>query len=59
MNASIEGKDLVIRLPLLSSPRPSASGKTLVVATSSGNQTSTVQVAGKNVVIGANAYIAR
>lgn len=58
MNATIDSKtnELVIRIPL-QSPRPSASGKTLVVATSGGNQATTAQVNGKPITIGVNAYI--
>lgn len=56
MKVTIEGKELVIRIPMVE-PRPSASGKTLVVATSSGNVTTSAMVQGKPVVIGLNAYI--
>jgi hypothetical protein len=56
MTVTKEGNDLVIRI-LLQQPTPSASGKTLVVATSLGNQPTAVQVNGKPVVIGFNAYI--
>lgn len=59
MKVTIEGKDLVIRIPMQSPPQPSASGKTLVVASSRGNQKSDVTVDGKQVVIGLNAYIPR
>jgi len=38
-------------------PTPSASGKTLVVATTHGNQPTEVQVDGKPLVVGVNAYI--
>ena len=41
----------------LDSPRPSASGKTLVVASSRGNQSTDAQVDGKTVTVGVNAYI--
>jgi len=41
----------------LQDPTPSASGKTLVVATTHGNQPSTVTVNGKPVIVGVNAYI--
>jgi hypothetical protein len=58
MNATIEKNELVIRLPL-SAPRPSASGKTLVVATTGGNKPTSAMVDGKPVVIGVNAYIAK
>ena len=40
MDAKIEGTQLVIKLEL-QDPRPSGSGKTLVVASSRGNQTTT------------------
>ena len=51
----IDGK-LVIRLPL-QAPTPSASGKTLVVATTRGNLKTSVMIDGKPVTIGVNAYI--
>lgn len=56
MEATIENGFLVIRLPI-SPPRPSASGKTLVVATSGGNRATTATVDGKPVIIGVNAYV--
>lgn len=56
MTATIENGELVIRLQL-QSPAPSASGKTLVVASSHGNQPTAAMVDGKPVVIGVNAYI--
>jgi hypothetical protein len=57
LTASIEGEYLVIRLPLNLKPTPSASGKTLVVASSRGNKETDVQVQGKPVFLGVNAYI--
>lgn len=56
MEAKIEGKELVIRLPL-QEPTPSASGKTLVVASTHGNVVTTVTMDGKPITIGVNAYI--
>ena len=56
MKATITNNTLTIEIPL-EKPRPSASGKTLVVATSGGNITTTAQVNGKPVTIGLNAYI--
>jgi hypothetical protein len=56
LTATIEGNELVIRLPL-NPPRPSATGKTLVVATSSGNKATEAEVEGQKVVVGVNAYI--
>lgn len=38
LKATVEGQELVIRVPLNATPIPSASGKTLVVASSHGNQ---------------------
>jgi hypothetical protein len=58
MKVTVEKNELVIRIPL-TAPRPSASGKTLVVATSGGNQTTEAEVDGKRVVVGVNAYIPR
>jgi hypothetical protein len=57
MKARIEGTKLIVEMDLISPPRPSASGKTLVVATSSGNQATTAIIDGKPVVIGFNAYV--
>jgi hypothetical protein len=56
MTATITNNILTIEIPM-GTPRPSASGKTLVVATSGGNITTTAQVNGKPVTIGINAYI--
>lgn len=56
METTIENGKLVIRIPL-TAPRPSASGKTLVVASTNGNQTTSVMIDGKPVVVGLNAYI--
>lgn len=58
MIATIEKNELVVRIPL-TAPRPSASGKTLVVASSGGNKATAAVVDGKPVVIGLNAYIAK
>lgn len=46
-------------LPMNPSPMPSASGKTLVVATSHGNQQTDAVVNGQRIVVGVNAYIPR
>jgi hypothetical protein len=56
MIASIKDNTLHIAIPL-QAPRPSSTGKTLVVATSGGNVTTTATVDGKPVTIGLNAYI--
>ena len=57
MTAKVEGKNLVISVPMNKKPEASASGKTLVVASSHGNQQTSLQIDGKTVVIGVNAYI--
>lgn len=56
VQATIKDNILTISIPL-QAPRPSASGKTLVVASSGGNVTTTATVDGKPVTIGLNAYI--
>ena len=56
VTATIEGNELVIRLPMNNPPTRSATGKTMVVASSHGNQPTTVLVEGKPVVVGVNAY---
>jgi len=56
-SAKIEGNELVIRLTLNDKPERSASGKTLVVASSRGNKETDCVVAGKKVIVGVNAYI--
>ena len=55
--ASIEGDYLVIRVPMNPKPVRSASGKTLVVASSHGNKETEVLIEGKPVVVGVNAYV--
>lgn len=59
MKVSVESGELVIRLPLNKMPVPSTSGKTLVVATSRGNQRTEASVNGQPVIVGVNAYIER
>lgn len=55
MKATIENNELTIRIPL--SPARSASGKSLVIASTHGNQPTTVQYEGKTVILGVNAYV--
>jgi hypothetical protein len=50
-------KMLEILVPVNQTPAPSASGKTLVVASSHGNKATSVIVNGSPVVVGVNAYI--
>ena len=58
MEARIEGNKLVIEIDM-QAPQASASGKTLVVASSRGNRATAATVNGKPVVVGLNAYIQR
>ena len=51
-----EGDMLVIRIPIKTAT-PSASGKTLVVASTRGNQKTDVQIDGKDLYLGVNAYV--
>ncbi len=59
MKVEIKDGHLVITLPMNPTPVASASGKTLVVASTHGNQASTAVVNGQAVVVGVNAYIRR
>lgn len=52
----IENGMLIITIPL-QTPTPSASMKTLVVASTHGNKETNLLIDGKPVVIGVNAYI--
>ncbi len=51
-----DGDTLVIRLSI-TKPKPSASGKTLVVASTRGNQKTSLQIDGKELYLGVNAYV--
>jgi len=53
-----QAKTLTLILDL-EEPTPSASGKTLVVASTRGNARTDAQVSGKTLVVGVNAYIAK
>jgi len=56
MESRIEDGKLVIELPL-EKPRPSATGKTLLVASTRGVKRSTARFRGKTISIVANAFI--
>ena len=56
MTVDIKNGKLCIEIDL-EKPTPSASGKTLVVASTHGNTVTTAMVDGKPVTIGLNAYI--
>jgi hypothetical protein len=59
MKTEIKNGVLYIEINIQNPPAPSASGKTLVVASSHGNQPTTAIIDGKPVTIGLNAYIKR
>ena len=59
MKVTIENNELVIRIPVENPPRPSKSGKSLIVASSSGNVTTSCMVEGRPLVAGLNCYIAQ
>ncbi len=56
LSVSRDGDTLVIRIPI-QKPTPSATGKTLVVASTRGNQKTGLQIDGKDVHVGVNAYV--
>jgi len=56
MEAKIENGKLIVTIPI-QEPRPSVSGKTLVVATSGGNKATAAVINGKPIIVGLNAYI--
>lgn len=57
MEVELEDGFLVIRIPVKDPPVPSSSGKSLVVATSNGNKETELEIDGKKLVIGLNAYL--
>lgn len=58
MKAEIKNNQLIVTIDL-QTPTLSASGKTLVVASTKGNKVTEVVVQGKPVTIGLNAYITK
>lgn len=57
VSLSKDQKSLVIELPLISPPKASSTGKTLIVAGTNGNKPTEVEVNGQQVHVGCNAYI--
>jgi hypothetical protein len=57
LTAIIEDGYLVIRVPINPTPTRSATGKTLVVASSHGNKQTELEIDGKPVFVGVNAYV--
>jgi hypothetical protein len=59
MQVTIENGMLIIKVPVNKPLEPSKTGKTLLVASSRGNVTTSALVEGKPVVIGLNAYVSK
>ena len=59
MKVSINEKDNTITITLPISPRPSASGKTTVIASSAGNKPTTAIYNDKAVIVGVNCYVGK
>ncbi len=57
IDAKIEKGCLVVRLPINTTPIPSGTGKTLLVASTHGNQATEVTVNGATVKLGLTAFI--
>ena len=55
MKVEIKGNEITITLAI--SKQPSKSGKTLVIASTHGNQASTAALDGQPVIVGVNCYI--
>lgn len=55
MTTIIKDGQLIISIPI--NEKPSASGKSIVIASSGGNKPTEVQHNGKVVIVGLNAYI--
>jgi len=58
MKVEIKDNKLFIEIDL-EKPTPTASGKTLVVASTHGNTVTSAEVDGKPLIVGLNAYIKR
>jgi len=58
MKVTINEKNATMTVVLPLAPAPSKSGKSLVIASTRGNQTTTATFDGKPVTLGVNAYTA-
>lgn len=57
VSISKDKSTLLIELPIVNPPKPSKTGRTLLVATTGGNKDSGVIVNGKQLMVGVNAYV--
>ena len=55
MKVEIKNNEIIVTLPI--SKQPSKTGKTLVIASTHGNQASTAVIDGQAVIVGCNCYI--
>ena len=56
IKAKVDGKNLVITIPFNAKGKASKSGKSMVHASTNGNVTTDLEVGGKMLTIGLNAY---
>ena len=57
MKATIDKGMLIVQIPIDKEPRLSTSGKSLVVASTRGNQVTPLEVDGQALIISVNAYV--
>lgn len=57
MKVTMSKTEITIVLPI--SPRPSASGKSLVVASTAGNKPTVCEYEGKSIIVGCNCYVSK
>ena len=57
MQVTIDKGMLVVSIPMDKEPRLSTSGKSLVVASSRGNQVSPLEIDGQALIVSVNAYV--
>lgn len=56
LQVSVKGNELIIVIPFDKVGRKSSTGKSMVHATTNGNKETTLDINGKNLIIGINAY---
>ena len=59
LTAEVKDGNLIVTIPLNKPASPSATGKTMVHASSHGNQPTEVKIDGQPLIIGLNAYTKR
>lgn len=56
MKVTVKDNTLIIEIPFDAKGHPSRSGLTMLHASTGGNQPTAIEVRGKNLVVGVNAY---